>query len=161
MLLWGMDSLDETFEKDWQEDEEEEEDLIRAAPLHVMIKPDYEVTEREKVGGFSSMQLIRLMNNVSFDSAQRLDAHVPTGLFPLDRYASFERRAIKSLDLSHSFSAVDVARFNGWLKDAAQHLTTLRLRCALLCNKIVFVCVCVRARVCVCVYVCDCRCLCL
>ena len=48
MLMWGLDSLDETFEKDWSEAESEDElneGLVKAEPLHIQIKSAMQVSD--------------------------------------------------------------------------------------------------------------------
>ena len=75
---------------------------------------------------FSTTELSVRLHLISFSQFLRCYGN---GYFPLDRYASFERRAIKTLDLSHNnFEAANVERLVSWLKEAADQLQTLRLR---------------------------------
>ena len=47
----------------------------------------------------------------------------------MDRFASFQRRAIKTLDLSHNcFNEAGIARLEAWISEAGNELQTLRLR---------------------------------
>ena len=55
MLMWGLDSLDETFEKDWSEEESEDElneGLVKAEPLHIQIKSAMQVCDTFPLDSF-------------------------------------------------------------------------------------------------------------
>ena len=130
MLMCGLDNLDESLGADGGDGGEVEE-----SPLHIRINP-LEYCFRKEVSAMMNSSTYDLIFFHQTNKAmticfplslkQRL---LNPGLFSLDRYVTFKRRPIQTLELTYSsFDTATFTLLDDLLKDGALHLVTLRLR---------------------------------